>query len=462
MGADKSSMRLQNAENSSYLLDKHNAPDLHSRAYSKNDIIMLASDSDVSLPYGHSFLHAHIPEHANLQVVTSRTWAVTSQTKTIEAALANPIGTPKLRDLARGKRRVAIVTCDKTRSVPSRITLPRILDELEAAGLDRASVTILVATGLHKGETMTDLRERLGDELLGGLDPIIHDSDDQNQLISLGHLRSGTPLSLNKVVVESDLVVVESTVEPHFFAGFTGGSKMILPGLAGTDTILRNHAWNNIDDSRSRYGVLDNSVRAEGNETLRYLGKTFALNLVLDSQKQICFATCGEILASFALAAREVSKHSAVQVAERPDVVLTTNGGYPLDRNLYQCVKGIAVPEEIVHKGSRIIMASECIDGVAHANFLKSLVSGTPHEVYNKLKSSTVPIPDQWQVQILCRILRQNPVWFVTGKQLESEIESAHMHYASTIEEALRSAQLTQGERVLAVPEGPGMILKPA
>jgi nickel-dependent lactate racemase len=166
------------------------------------------------------------------------------------------------------------------------------------------------------------------------------------------------------------------------------------------------------------------------------------------------------MLASFALAAEEVARHSKIELAERPDVVLTTNGGYPLDRNLYQCVKGIAVPEEIVHKNSRIIMAGECSDGIAHSAFLDLMQSGTPGEIYRRIRSSDVPVCDQWQVQVLCRILDQNPVWFVTRSDLKSEVESAHMQYASTIEEALSSAKLTVGEKVVAIPEGPGVILK--
>lgn len=415
---------------------------------------------EVSLPYGRSLLRGRIPDSTLAKSLRSRGWPTASQEGLVQNALEKPMNVPKLRHLGRGKRNVVIVTADKTRGVPSRITLPLILKELREAEVDEASVKLLVATGLHKGETMSDLRERLGGEALGDLEVIIHDSDNKDQLISLGKLRSGTPLILNKAVVNSDLVVVESTVEPHFFAGFTGGSKMILPGLAGTDTILGNHGWRNIDDPRSRPGNIENPIRAEGIEALGYLPTVFSLNLILDSQKRIVFVNSGDMLASFALAAEEVARHSKIELAERPDVVLTTNGGYPLDRNLYQCVKGIAVPEEIVHKNSRIIMAGECSDGIAHSVFLDLMQSGTPGEIYRRIRSSDVPVCDQWQVQVLCRILNQNPVWFVTRSDLKSEVESAHMKYASTIEEALSSAKLTIGEKVVAIPEGPGVILK--
>ena len=415
---------------------------------------------EVSLPYGHSSLRARIPENVLLRTVSSRAWRIASSQELVRAALEEPIAFPQLRTIARHKHSVVIVTADKTRGVPSRITFPFILNELRAAGVDEGSVRLLVATGLHKGETMNDVRERLGSELPDGLKVIIHDSDDQDQLTSLGKLSSGPPLLLSKAVVDSDLIVVEGIVEPHFFAGFTGGSKMILPGLAGSETIMRNHGWRNIDDPRSRSGVIDNPVRAEANEALRHLGPIFSINLVLDSQKRIVFANSGEMLASFVSAAEQVILHSKVQVTERPDVVLTTNGGYPLDRNFYQCVKGIAVPEEVVHKKSRIIMAGECSDGIAHQDFLKLMQSGTPTEIYRRMKSSDAPVCDQWQVQILCRILHQNQVWFVTKSGLKSDVESAHMKYASTIEEALTAAKLTAGEHVLAVPEGPGLILK--
>jgi len=416
---------------------------------------------DVSLPYGRSLLRGRIPESAVVKSVSSRRWPAASQEALIKLGLEKPIGIPKLRSLGRGKRRVVIVTADKTRGVPSHITFPFILKELHAARVDAASVKLLVATGLHKGETMSDLRERFGGEVPGELEVIIHDSDNHDQLTSLGKLRSGAPLVLNKAVVDSDLVIVESAVEPHFFAGFTGGSKMILPGLAGTETILANHGWRNIDDPRSRPGVLENPVRADADEALRYLGAVYSLNLVLDNQKRIVYANSGEIKASFVAAAAEVTQHSKIEVDERPDLVLTTNGGFPLDRNLYQCVKGISVPEEIVHNKSRIIMVGECGDGIAHGRFLELMQSGMPSEIYRRIKSSDVPVCDQWQVQILCRILNQNQVWLVTRSELKSEVESAHLQYASTIEEALSSANLRPGEEVLAVPEGPGVILKP-
>ena len=167
-------------------------------------------------------------------------------------------------------------------------------------------------------------------------------------------------------------------------------------------------------------------------------------------------------MAAFTSAADQVTRHSQVQIAERPDVVVTTNGGYPLDRNLYQCIKGIAVPEEIMHGRSRIIMIGECKDGTAHPGFMELLRSGTASEVYDRIRTSHTPVCDQWQVQILCRILSKNHVWFVTRKELKSEVESAHLHYAPTIEEALAAAKLLQGERVLLVPEGPAMILRAA
>lgn len=375
----------------------------------------------------------------------------------VKAALANPHGLPKLSEFARGLHSAVIVTCDRTRGVPSKITIPPILDELKAAGLDSKHVKILVATGLHKGETITDVRERLGD--LQNIEIRVHNSDELKELIFLGTLSSNTPLFLNRALVESDLVILEGTVEPHFFAGFTGGSKIVLPGAAATETILRNHSWQNIDDARSRSGFVNNPIRRDADEALRFLKKTFALNVILNENKRIVFATSGEPIDSFNVATEQVSAQMKVEIKNRPDVVITTNGGYPLDRNVYQCVKGISVPEEILKPNTRIVMVSECADGIAHEEFRKILLKGSPNEIYERLKNSRSTIHDQWQVQILCRILRHNPVWFVTRSELQSSIESMHMHYASTIEEALDAAQLSKGERVLVVPQGPSTIL---
>lgn len=409
----------------------------------------------VSLPYGRTQLTGHVPEWATTSIVIPKLWQTASQEKSVEAALRQPIGVPRLRELARESRSAVIVTCDRTRGVPSRVTIPLILEELRSGGMDSDRIRVLVATGLHKGETMTDVKERLGTELVGMLEVEIHDSDDRTRLVELGRLSSGAPLWLNRSVTESDLVIVESNVEPHFFAGFTGGSKVILPGVAGTETILRNHSWKNIDNSASRYGMAENPIRADANEALRHLGRAFALNIVLDSQKRIVHATAGDPISSFNSVAESVRQHSSVQVKDSPDVVITTNSGYPLDRNVYQCVKGIAVPERILHGDSRIIMAGECMDGVGHPDFLRLLASNTPEVVYDKLREGEALIRDQWEVQVLCRILRKTPVCFITRPELASEIRSMHMDYAQTIEQALHSVNLRTGERVLVLPQGP-------
>jgi len=411
----------------------------------------------IQVPYGHSQLTTTITG-SKAKCISSKQWKVANPRKLVASALRQPFDSPRLANLCRHSERTIIVTCDKTRGVPSKITLPAILKELKAGGM-KGEVTVLIATGLHRDETIDDVKERFGSKLTDKLQVIIHNSDDENELVFKGTLPSGTPLYLNKSVVESDLIIIESTVEPHFFAGFTGGSKVILPGVAGTKTVLRNHSWRNIDNPKSRYGNLDNPIRADANATLKLLEKKiFALNLILDSQKRIVHATAGHPIKSFNKTAKKVSQHSTVFVKEQPDIVITSNGGYPLDRNLYQCVKGIAVPEQINRDSSRIIMASECADGISHGAFKELLLTGTPSEIYAKLQSEDT-VRDQWEAQVLCRILLKNQVWFVTRRELKSEIERMHMHYASTIQEALNSCK-AEGQRILIAPEGPTLILR--
>lgn len=412
-----------------------------------------------SLMYGCAGLTMELPDRYIVDSAVPKGWGEAKESVLLKEALRRPCGSLPLAEMARHCRNAVLVTCDKTRGVPSRITFPLILAELENGGMSAENIEVLVATGLHKGETMADVRERFGDEL-GDVRVEIHESDDTSQLIDLGCLTSGTQVYLNRSVVESDLVVFEGTVEPHFFAGFTGGGKVILPGVAGTETVLQNHCWKNIDDPRARYGILENPIRAEGNEALKHLTKVFAINLVLNARKKIVLAECGDPMDSFNRAAEIVSQHSSVRINYRPDLIITTNGGYPLDRNVYQCVKGIAVPEQVLHQGSRIIMVSECLDGVAHRRFSDLLTSGSPEEVYARMKTSGSTMPDQWQVQVLCRVLQKAPVWFVTRPELRSEIEAMHMRYAASVEEALSSANLSEEDKVLVAPQGPSTILK--
>ena len=274
----------------------------------------------ISLPYGRSSIAVEVPDSVRVEFANPREWVEKrSERELVIAAMSHPIGERRLRELASGARSAVIVTCDKTRGVPSQITLPLILEELSAAGLPPEYVRLLVATGLHKGETEADVRERIGSEL-HGMEVMVHDSDERDQLSFLGNLSSGTPLYLNRSVLEADLVILESTVEPHFFAGFTGGSKVILPGVAGSETIIHNHSWQNIDDSRSRNGVADNPIRRDSNEALSFLKKTFALNLVQGYDKRIVFASSGNPVHSFNKAAEEVSAHSEMKIISQPNL----------------------------------------------------------------------------------------------------------------------------------------------
>ena len=411
---------------------------------------------NISLPYGRSGLQAKLTQ-TNIQSATSTKWDV--EPDTLDSAIRQPIGL-KLSELAKESRSAVIVTCDKTRGVPSNLTIPLVLEELKKGGIHHDQVKVLVAKGLHKGETMSDIRERFGDKLTSTLHFEIHDSDNERALTDLGELPSGIPLQLNRTVAESQLVIMESTVEPHFFAGFTGGSKVILPGVAGTETVMQNHCPKNIDDPKCRYGVLENPIRDDANQALKHLQKTFAINLILDIQKRIVHATAGEPEPSFNAAAKTVLKHSSITVNPTPDIIITTNGGYPLDRNLYQCVKGIAAPENILHSKSKIIMLGECADGVAHKDFLELLSNYPPSELYTKIKNREIVTKDIWQAQVLCRILSKTQVSFVTRPQLKEQIRSIHMNFAASVEEALQTIDPSGNQTILIAPEGPSTILQ--
>ena len=415
--------------------------------------------STVSLAYGRGILT--VPRYVGSDVVTPVDPApLMDAASAMTSALREPIACAALRDQLAGVRTVVISVCDGTRPQPRRQMLNAVLGELEGAGVE---VTVLVATGTHRGNTDAELLEMLGEDVLARCRVVNHDGRDKDSLVDFGVVGNGVPLSLNRLWVDADLRVTTGFVEPHFFAGFSGGPKMIAPGLAGLRTVLTLHDATRIGDTRATWGVVeDNPVHRDIRACAEAAPPHISMDVLLDQQKRITHVFAGELFTT-----HRVARTAAREVAMRGvdglyDVVVTTNAGYPLDQNLYQAVKGMAAAERIVAPGGTIIMAAECADGLPDGSEFAQMLSGTsdPQDIAARLVTTGPATPDQWQAQIFARILRRARVGMFCRGLDAQQLKNAHLLPVADVGVAVAvAAELSgAGARVCYLPAGPQTI----
>ena len=319
---------------------------------------------ELILPYGKGHKNLQLADAQVQQVLTSKPAPQTSKTEQaiVEKALHRPIGTKRLQDLAIHKEKIVIIASDHTRPVPSRILMPLILKEIRK-GNPHAQITILIATGLHRETKREELIAKFGEEIVEKETIIVHDCDDQKHMRFLGILPSKGELWINAIAAEADLLLAEGFIEPHFFAGFSGGRKSVLPGVASRASVMYNHNSLFISSEHARCGILkDNPLHKDMLFAARKAHLAFIVNVVLDEQKKIIYAVAGDVQKAHANGVAFVRKHNQVY-AQPTDLVIVTNGGYPLDQNLYQAVKGLSAAERAVKEGGVILLLAEAIDG---------------------------------------------------------------------------------------------------
>jgi len=365
--------------------------------------------------------------------------------------------------LARDKKKIVVISSDHTRPVSSHITMPIILDEIRK-GNPEVDITILVAAGYHRASTEAELRDKYGDEIVDKEKIVIHDSRDKDSMVKVGILPSGGDLILNKLAIQADLLVAEGFIEPHFFAGFSGGRKSILPGIAGKETVLANHCSEFIDHPKARTGVLKGNLI---HEDMLYAAKkvnlNFILNVVINGDKKIINAFAGHWEESHLKGCKFVSKLAGIK-PKLADIVITTNGGYPLDQNIYQSVKGMTAAEATCKNEGVIIVASECVEGHGSESFYNTLAKANSieelmDEIMNRDRNET--IADQWESQILARILLKHKVIVVTDAP-KKMVENMHMKWASSVAEAIEMADEMLGNRsrITVIPDGVSVIVR--
>ena len=417
---------------------------------------------NILLPYGKTHLSLEIPHNAEVlggQLGTEQSIDLFVQQKIVHDALRSPIDSDNLEKLAQGKKTATIIISDHTRPVPSKLILPPMFDALRLAN-PKIDITLLVSTGCHRGPSKEELVAKLGEEIVAHEKIVIHDCDDESMLIDLGNLPSGVPLKVNKLAVETDLLLAEGFIEPHFFAGFSGGRKSVLPGVCGRTTVMSNHCAEFIDSENARFGILQgNPLHIDMVAAAQKVRLAYIVNVVLDAHKQVVFAVAGNAINAHEIGCEFMAKKARVLPAQKGDVVITTNGGYPLDQNIYQTVKGLATAEAVAAKGAILILCAECSDGMGGDHFYRALKDApTPTALLENLRKVPAPLttPDQWQYQILARILEKHQVLFVTLPSLKEQIEQMHMTYCESIEQALTIAHEKKGKdaHTVILPDG--------
>lgn len=412
------------------------------------------------IPYYTSTLDLHVEEKNLEAVITAKTDEyVTDKTEKqlVEEALANPIGTPRLRELAKGKKKVTIVTSDHTRAVPSKLTLPILLREIREGNPD-ADITILIATGLHRPTTEEEQRRMFGDAIVDNEKIVVNKAFQQEDFDFVRTLPSGAELWVNRVALECDLLVTEGFIEPHFFAGFSGGRKSILPGICNAATVNENHSYKAISSPYATTGVLEhNPIHEDMVCAARAVNVQFILNVALNGEKKVIAAFAGDLEEAHATGVKFVR-----ELAQCPsvtgDIVITSNGGYPLDQNLYQSPKAVATAEACCVDGGVIIMCASCFDGMGGTHFEKLIVKGTVDEIDEYLSKfpPKETIAESWCAQIFSRILKKHKVILVTTYLDHDLVRKANMIPASSPDEALKMAYEIMGEdaRVVVIPDG--------
>jgi len=407
------------------------------------------------IPYGKSFLHIKVPQNTHVLspekvpgIVDINTYAHT--------VLSDSEEYKTLRKKLNADSSLAIVVNDITRPTPTGMIISW-LQEL-IAPIPDPHIKIVIATGSHRANTVNELRAMLGNDIVSRFTIINHDAFDDTTLHYSGETTTGAPVYLNRDYCEADIRIVTGFIEPHFFAGFSGGPKSIMPGISGIESIMHFHNATRIDHPKSTWGILEhNPVQNMAVEAAMMMKPHLSVNVTLNSRKEITGIFAGDVIASHRTGAEFVSKHAMLPCSGNYDLVITTNSGYPLDQSLYQSVKGMSAAAAIVRKGGTILCAAECSDGIPdHGEFGQMMMeSRSPVEILSMIRQDGFSRYDQWQVQALCKILEKAAVHLFSTLPAET-VKNVHLLPCDDMQSCIDSILSEHdGCRVAVLPDGP-------
>jgi nickel-dependent lactate racemase len=382
----------------------------------------------------------------------------------IEAALASPVDAPPLVELARGKRSACILICDITRPVPNGLFLPALVRTLLEAEIPHQGITILVATGLHRPNEGAELAELVGDPwVLEQVRVVNHFAREDADHVLLGRTPRGTVIRLDRRFVEADLKIVTGLVEPHFMAGFSGGRKVIAPGIAHSETITTFHNARFMSHPSAENCVLEeNPLHREQLEIVGMLGKVLAVNTVIDEHRRLSFVNFGEVIDSHLQAVEYIRRFAQVSVPRRYRTVVTSAAGYPLDKTYYQTVKGMVGPLDILEPGGTLIVVSECSEGMGSSEYVdaqRRLIQAGPQGFLDAIMAKSHADIDEWQTQMQLKPMRVGAVRLFAGGLKGEDRSLTGVEMIDDLRQAVESSVRSSGEDALAViPEGPYVV----
>lgn len=404
-----------------------------------------------SVPYGHAELSGQVPAASFLGAfLPQEEETVADEQEVLRQALEHPIGTVRLRELARPGQKVAVVTSDMTRPCPSDKLLPPILAELNAAGVLDADITVIIALGLHRAQTSAELEEMLGPQVCRRVRVLNHDPE---QVVRLGSTSRGTPVEFFRPLVEADLRVCLGNLEFHYFAGFSGGAKAMLPGCASKATVNANHALM-VQPGAMAGKIEGNPVRADLEEGAAMLGADFILNVVVDGHHRVTGAVAGHAEQAHRQGCEMVARRGSVPIPQLADVVVVSAGGYPKDVNMYQAQKALDNAVHAVRQGGVIIWAAECVEGLGGKTFESWLrEAGEPDKVLEKIQREFVL--GGHKAAAIAAVLKRASVYLVSGLE-EGVLSGSGLVPFAGLDEALKAALDKVGPqaRVLTLPYG--------
>jgi lactate racemase len=419
----------------------------------------------IDLLYGRSGLVLELPDNLNVTVIRKRPMApIETPEEAVYHALENPVGSHSLYRQGLGNKSACILVCDITRPVPNGLLLPPLINRLTQSGIHRKNILILIATGLHRPNEGAELRELIGSDALFETVAIKnHFARDRAGHLDLGVTSDGIPMVIDRRFLNADIKIVTGLVEPHFMAGYSGGRKVVAPGVAHQDTILNFHTAHILEHPKAVNCMLEgNPLHQAQLEIVRTIGGIQALNVVIDEDRRIGFLNFGSIEESHLQAVGFMRRHAEVPVGRRFKTVVTTSAGYPLDKTYYQTIKGMVGILDVVAPGGNIIIASACSEGMGSGEFVraqKSLCRLGPDGFMDMLKGREKAEIDEWQTEMLVKALRVGNVHLYTEGLSSADLEDIYVKPIYSVEKAVvESVKRQGGNRVAVVPEGPYVV----